>query len=113
MKKVIIIGGLVGLGFLLFKPKQNQNQTTTNTTTTGAPPKQTFWEKYNGRILADVEGYWMLVLNGKCYTFRDVAHISEYTLQYPQYSEVLKVDFPAWREYAVQNYAGEYNSFVK
>ena len=111
MKKVLIIGGLLAGAYFVFGKKSETSNAQTPKNTPVAEP--TFWEKYNGKIVIDNKGYWMLVLNGKAYTFADTAAIGDYTTKNPQHADAITVDFPAWEQYAVANYGGQYNPFIK
>jgi hypothetical protein len=114
MKKVLLIGALLAGGYFMLRKKDDTIAALPNQTNTPAV-EPTFFQKYNGKIVVDSDGNYMLVLNGKIYTFAGVKELSDYTMQNPQHKDSVAVDFPAWKQYANLPgiYGGNYNPFVK
>ena len=102
MKKVLLIAAVAaGLYYLTSGKKK--------TTTSNLPSNQTqptFLEQYEGKLVIDSIGHWMVIKNGRIYTFSGVDGWAKYAQENPQHSTPVKVDFPAWEQYATQQVGG-------
>ncbi len=102
MKKVLLIAAVAtGLYFLTSGKKK--------TTTSNLPSNQTqptFLEQYEGKLVIDSIGHWMVIKNGRIYTFSGVDGWAKYAAEFPQHNTPITVSFPAWEQYAVNQTGG-------
>lgn len=62
LKKVLLLGALIGAGFYVFG--NNKSGSTTTGTQSGTDDVLSTYDNY---LLEDKDGYWMVVKNGKVY----------------------------------------------
>lgn len=104
MKKVLLIGAAaLGIYFLTSGKKKTP---TLPSNTTSQP---TFFQQYEGKLVIDSNKFWMVIKNGRIYTFTDVKTWGKYAKDNPQHSTPVQVNFPAWEQYATQQIGGVTN----
>ena len=94
MKKVLIIGLLLGAGWYAFAGKKDAP----------ADSKDVF-VKYNGRIVSDAKGYWMIIRNGKLYSVKGTSAQDWFDAN-PNNKEVLSVPENIWEIYSKEHFGG-------
>jgi len=102
MKKVLLIAAVAAGLYLLTSGKKK----TTTSNLPSNPAQPTFLEQYEGKLVIDSIGHWMVIKNGRIYTFSGVDGWAKYAQENPQHSTPVKVDFPAWEQYATQQVGG-------
>jgi hypothetical protein len=103
MKKVLLIAAVAaGLYYLT----SGKKKTTTSNLPSNSTAQPTFLEQYEGKLVIDSKGYWMVIKNGKIFTFSNVDGWAKYAQENPQHSTPVKVNFPAWEQYATQQVGG-------
>lgn len=97
MKKLLLIVGVLAIAGYAFKDKLKGSSATNALN----PVNDDFLTKYEGKVLEDSAGNWLVISNGKVYTFSGLEGWQKYANDFPQHNQVIKVDFPAWEMYAV------------
>lgn len=62
--------------------------------------EEDFFTKYNNRIVVDSLGRWMLVKDGKLAATRSTETIIAHQQKYPEFAEVINLDWDVWGYYA-------------
>ena len=104
MKKVLLIGAAALGIYFLTSGKKKTASLPSNTT---AQP--TFFQQYEGKLVIDSVGHWMLIKGGKIYTFSSQKGWAKYASENPQHSTPIQVNYPAWEQYATQQIGGVTN----
>ena len=101
MKKVLIIGLLLGAGWYVFGGTKSE-------TTTPIQPTGDIFQQYNGRVIADKDGYYMLVKEGKLYTPIDLASLQAWQRANPLVADTVIVPVSVWTVYSQEHYGGTF-----
>lgn len=112
MKKILFIAALLGVGYYTFANKKTETQEQENpgfepadeTPIDGALPA--FFAKYNGRVVDDVNGKYMLILDGRLYSPKSLETLIEWQKRNPLMAETLKVAEEIWTAQNVNDYYG-------
>jgi len=104
MKKVLILLGLIAVGGYFYSTRKKDSNAVA-----GDEPMQLqndFFTQYDNSIVVDKDGMWMVVQNGKIFTFTDQKGLNAWQLANPENATPIVVDFPAWQQYAVNQSGG-------
>lgn len=106
MKKTILI--LAGLAIAGFAFKDKILGTSSGTQSfPGSGTDNSFFSMYEGKIVVDPPGYWMVIVNGVIYTFSGQEGMSRWLNENSRNgSPIVEVDFPAWETYATKQVGG-------
>ncbi len=101
-KKILIIGGIIALGFIF---KNKIFGASVNTTPT-KPQELPFLQANEGKILVSSAGQWFTIKNGIIYIFTDEPALRRYQQDNPAIAEPVYLNFDAWGEYAASQDGG-------
>ena len=103
-KTILILAGLAIAGFA-FKDKIFGTSADAQTLP-GSSTDNSFFSMYEGKLVIDPAGYWMVIKDGRIHTFSSEQAWARYAKENPQHSTPIVVDFPAWMDYAVNQVGG-------
>lgn len=118
MKKILIISGIAFLTYhyrdKIF-PKGGESSVEENDDTMDNSPGIMFenadiFTKYQNQVIYDLDNYWMLVLDGKLYTFGDQNSLNRWQAANPKKPAAIKVDDHVWLTYSPKFSAGTYKN---
>ena len=113
MKKILIFGLLLGTGYYVYSKSKNPIAST-NTHPGGLlPPDEDGFIKnvqtpYEGRVIVDKDGYWMLVKNGKLKTPTDLASLQKWQKENPTVADAVNVNTSVWLTYSEKHSEGSF-----
>lgn len=100
MNKKIILGLVIG-GALYYQFGRKKDEAETTESQEGSPivSNSDIFSKYENRVLADSNGYWMLIKNGKIFSPTDQNSLNTYAKANPSLP-FLTVNEDIWKYYA-------------
>lgn len=116
MKKVLIIGLILGIGFYAYsktKTEELPNQsdgipTETEEDVIAGEDNSNILSRYENRIIADKDGFYMLVKNNKLFNPIDEDSIKAWQQANPTVADVLQVSESIWKIFSNSNYGGKF-----
>lgn len=92
MKKVLLIGLLLGVGYYAFGKKSN------DLSNENIGENNDIFVKYNNRIVSDINGYWMIIRDGKIFSVKG-GTVQDWYNANPTNTEVVNAPEDIWIAY--------------
>ena len=102
MKKILIPALILGAIYFAYK----SNKTKTLPTNTNPTTSSDVFVKYNGHIVTDAKGYWMIIRDGKLYNIKQNGTVQDWLNANPSNQEVVTAPENIWETYVGTNYGG-------